>query len=241
LKRDGLALTWAMVFPSVMTWIYFVAAAGSGTAPNPTVMIAYFAGKFIQFAFPAAYVGLTEPSSLRPAWPGFRGLAFGLVFGLFVGAAALGLYFGVLKSSSYLHATPDKILGKLRESGYATTSGFVGMACFYSIGHSLLEEYYWRWFVFGWLRRHIRVWAAGLLASLAFMAHHVIVLAVLFPGLRQFFTLALPLSLCVGVGGAVWCWLYQKTGSLYAPWISHMLIDASIMFIGYDMVADKLG
>ena len=73
------------------------------------------------------------------------------------------------------------------------------------------------------------------------MAHHVIVLAVLFPGIWQFFTLALPLSLCVGVGGAVWCWLYQRTGSLYAPWISHMLIDAAIMFIGYDMVADKLG
>ena len=34
-KRDGLALTWAMVFPSVMTWVYFVAAAGRARLPIP--------------------------------------------------------------------------------------------------------------------------------------------------------------------------------------------------------------
>jgi uncharacterized protein len=63
---------------------------------------------------------------------------------------------------------------------------------------------------------------------------------VFFPGARQFFTLALPLSLGVAIGGGVWCWLYAKTGSLYAAWISHLLIDAAIMWIGYDLVADRL-
>jgi uncharacterized protein len=239
-KRDAWALTFAMAFPSVMTWIYFVAAAGSGTQGNPAVMIAYSVGKVLQFAFPAVYVGFTELQSLRPAWPGLRGLTFGMVFGLVVGGAALALYFGLLKDSKFLATTPDKILAKLRESDFATVGGFITVAGFYSIVHALLEEYYWRWFVFGWLKRHLSVWLAGVLASLAFMAHHVIVLAVLFPGVREFGTLVVPLSLCIAVGGGVWCWIYQRTGSLTATWISHMLIDAAIMLIGYDMIAEKL-
>jgi uncharacterized protein len=239
-RRDALALIWAMAFPSFMTWIYFVAAAGSGTQVNSAVLIAYFAGKVIQFGFPAVYVGLTEPRSLRPAWPGFRGLAFGLTFGLIVGGAALALYYSVLKDSRVLQETPEKVLAKLREAGYASVSGFIGVACFISIVHSLLEEYYWRWFVFGWLKRHMGIRLAGVLASLAFMAHHVIVLAVYFPGFREFFTLVMPLSLGVALGGGVWCWIYQRTCSLYAAWVSHMLIDAAIMLIGYDMVARHL-
>jgi uncharacterized protein len=238
--RDALALIWAMIFPSIMTWVYFVAAAGTGTQPNPAVMIAYSAGKVIQFAFPALYVGLTEPRSLRPSWPSWRGLAFGMTFGLVVGAAALALYYCVLKDNKYLQETPDKVFAKLRELGYASVGGFVAVACFISIGHALLEEYYWRWFVFGWLKRYQQVWLAGVLSSLAFMAHHVIVLAVLFPGIRQFFLLVVPLSLCVAIGGGVWCWIYQRTGSLYAAWLSHMLIDGAVMVIGYDMVGDRL-
>jgi uncharacterized protein len=239
-RRDALALLWAMAFPSFMTWIYFVAAAGSGTQVNSAVLIAYFAGKVIQFGFPALYVGLTEPRSLRPAWPRFQGLAFGLAFGLIAGGAALGLYYGVLRDSSILQETPAKVLGKLREAGYASVGGFIGVASFISIVHSLLEEYYWRWFVFGWLKRHMKIWLAGVLASLAFAAHHVIVLAVYFPGLGEFFTLVLPLALGVAVGGGVWCWIYQRTGTLYAAWISHVLIDAAIMLIGYDMVGQYL-
>ena len=58
-------------------------------------------------------------------------------------------------------------------------------------------------------------------------------LAVYLPGNLP---LALFFSLCVAVGGAFWGWLYHQTGSLYAPWASHLLIDAGIMAVGYDMV-----
>jgi membrane protease YdiL (CAAX protease family) len=223
-----------------MTWIYFVLVADQGTGPNPAVMTCYMAGKFIQFCFPGIYVFLTDRPSLRPALPSGRGLLFGLVFGLAVGGAALAIYHGVLKNASFMRETPAKIMAKLHQTGFDSVSGFIAVACFLSIGHALLEEYYWRWFVFGWLKRHLRVWLATALASLGFMAHHVIVLTVFFPGAWQFVTMVLPLSLGIAVGGAVWCWLYQRTGSIYAPWVSHMLIDGAIMLIGYDMVAGML-
>jgi membrane protease YdiL (CAAX protease family) len=229
-----------MVFPSVMTWVYFVAVAGEGEGRSTAVALAYGVGKVVQFAFPAAYVGLTERQSLRPALPNRQGLAFGLGFGLAVALLAWLVYFAVLKPYGLMRDTPDKVLAKLREQGLDSTAGFVAVAVFYSVVHALLEEYYWRWFVFGWLKRHLRPWPAIVLAAAGFMAHHVIVLAVFFPGVKKFFTLALPCALGVGIGGGVWCWAYHKTGSLYAAWVSHALIDAAVMVIGYDLIGDRL-
>ena len=42
-------------------------------------------------------------------------------------------------------------------------------------------------------------------------------------------------SVAVAVGGVVWAWIYQRSGSLYGPWMSHLLIDAAIFLIGYDL------
>ena len=55
---------------------------------------------------------------------------------------------------------------------------------------------------------------AILLSSLAFMAHHVVVLGVYFAD--HFWLAAVPLALCVACGGAFWAWLYQRTGSIWA-------------------------
>ena len=123
---------------------------------------------------------------------------------------------------------------KLEGFGLATPAGFVLLTVFLALIHSLLEEYYWRWFVFGWLRRLLPLLPALLLSSVAFMSHHVIILAVFFPG--QFWTATVPFSLAIAGGGFVWAWLYDRTGSLYAPWLSHLIIDLAIMAVGYDMV-----
>jgi uncharacterized protein len=72
-----------------------------------------------------------------------------------------------------------------------------------------------------------------LLSSVGFLAFHVIDLAKLFPG--KLWTVAVPLGLCVGVGGAVWCWLYQRSGTIVSPWISHLLVNLAMFAIGYDL------
>ena len=118
-----------------------------------------------------------------------------------------------------------------------TPIGFVIMACFVCGPHALMEEYYWRWFVFGGMRKYLPISAAIVLSSLGFMLHHIVVLGVYFP--ENFWTLALPFSFCVAFGGGVWAWLYERSGSLYAPWLSHALIDAAIMGIGAWMLWEK--
>jgi membrane protease YdiL (CAAX protease family) len=116
--------------------------------------------------------------------------------------------------------TPGKIRDKLLLFHADTPARYLFLGLFIAGFHSLMEEYYWRWFVFGELRRRMAVVSANALAALAFMAHHVVVLGVYFP--QYFFTAALPFSLCVAVGGAVWAWLYQRTGTIYSAWISQL-------------------
>jgi len=100
------------------------------------------------------------------------------------------------------------------------------------LAHSLLEEYYWRWFVFGRLARLLKKrWVPYVLASLGFAGHHYIVLGAFLP----IWSAAL-LGSCVGLMGVVWCWLYRRQGSLAGCWISHLMADAAIVYVGYDLI-----
>jgi uncharacterized protein len=230
-KRDAAALAFAMTFPTLMSWVYFVALAGEAGKPNPAVAAAFAAGKALQFSFPLLYVWWFDRAALRLGGPTARGLGLGLLFGLLVSLGMFALYALWLRDSPLATATPQLILAKLRDFGLATPLGFLGIALFISAAHSLLEEYYFRWFIFGRLRRFWSLWPSVAVSALAFMAHHVVVLAVYFP-----WEVVVPFSLCVAVGGAAWAWLYERTRSLYAPWLSHLVIDVAIMTIGYDLV-----
>jgi uncharacterized protein len=234
-KRDALALLFAMGMPSLLTWLEFTVLPGGHVEGSPVVLTTFAAGKVLQFAFPLLYVWWFEPAEIRLVRPTTRGLALGAAFGLVVGAAAILLYRFWLSETSFMADTPARIYAWLGSMNLTTPAAFLAIALFVSIPHSLLEEYYWRWFVYGWLRRHLPIAAAMVISSLAFMAHHVIILSVYLPG--QFWTLAVPFSLGVAGGGIVWAWLYERTGALYAPWLSHFLIDAALMVLGYQMIA----
>lgn len=234
MKRDFAVLLFALLFPAVMTWLYFVQLAGQGAEKNVAVQLAMALGKLVQFGFPLLYVWLTCPTQL--GWPAFRvrGFLLSVGFGVLTALAIFGLYFGVLREWLLASAAPAAVWQKLVELNCDTPHRFLLLAIFVSLIHALLEEYYWRWFVFGWLRRHLALTPAILVASLGFMAHHVIVLGVYFPG--HFWTLAIPFSFAVAVGGAIWAWLYDYSQSLYGVWLSHVIVDAAIMMVGYDML-----
>lgn len=245
-----LALLFAMTFPTVAAWSYFLGLAGSDTGVNPRQQTAYVAGKVVQFSFPLAFLGMAgwrtraKVGAVDKDWrdsrwlqvgpPHFRGLTPALLFGLTVAIAILGAYFGVLRGTPLLAKTPALVRHKLQQVNMATPPLYVVLAVFVVAIHSLLEEYYWRWFVFGGLRQFVSLAAAMLLSSLAFMAHHVVVLYVYLPG--KFYSAVLPLALGIAVGGAVWAFLYERYGSLLALWLSHLFIDAAIFIIGWDFL-----
>lgn len=224
-----------MVFPSVMSWLEFWVLPGATSEPNSTLKLVFAGGKILQFTFPVLFVWLCARRSIRPVKPNTRGWGAAAAFAALAAIGAFILYFGLLKGTLVFRDTGAKIHHWLSELHAATPAGFLAMALFVSVLHSFLEEYYWRWFVFGGLQRMMPWGVAVVIASVAFMSHHVFVLAYYLPG--HFWIAAVPFSLCVAAGGAFWAWLYHRTGTLYAPWISHLLVDTAIMVIGYDMIS----
>lgn len=234
MNATAAVLLFAMLWPTVAAVGYFVGLAsdeGTAGASNAAFQAFYAGSKVVQFALPIVWLGLWQGQKLRPGRPSFAGLRFGLAFGLLVAGAMLTLYFGPLRDTAMFAALAPRLRAKLADFGAATPARFALLGCFLTLVHSLLEEYYWRWFVFGELQRLIPVGAAIVLSGFAFMAHHVVVLASYVP--NALFMLSL--SLGVAVGGMVWAWLYHRTGSIWSAWLSHLFIDAAIMVIGYDI------
>jgi membrane protease YdiL (CAAX protease family) len=229
-----------MVYPSFMSWIYFVGLATQGGQGNGRAAAVYFTGKVLQFAFPAVYAWFFHRDELRPHPPNLRGMVIAVGFGLFTVAVMFAVYFGLMRGTPVAEVAAQAILAKLREFRLATPLTFWLFALFVSLLHSLGEEYYFRWFIFGLLKRHLKLPAAVAISALAFMAHHIITLAVYFPGGWDFIALVVLFSIAVAVGGAVWAWIYDRAQSLYAPWVSHVLVDLGIMVVGYDLVRDWL-
>src|SRR6185436_16705399 len=152
---------------------------------------AYAACKVLQFAFPLIWVLGVErgrpPKNLTP-WPPLpshtlppgrggtgAGLLAGLLSGLGFAAFLLILWKTLIAGGPLAARAAQAASAKLAGFGIETAVGYLLLAVFYSVLHSLLEEYYWRWFVFGHLRRFLPVSLAAVLSSLVFMSHHVLV------------------------------------------------------------------
>ncbi|QDU97841.1 CPBP family intramembrane glutamic endopeptidase [Lignipirellula cremea] len=227
----GSILVLAILLPTIVTLAYFVWLARQ---PPWMQQGAYLVGKIVQFALPAVCAFWLLPRVLDWKWPDGYALAQGLGFGLLVGALMLAAYYLVLKPAGMFDGPDVAIQEKIRSMGLNAAWKFVALTIFYAMLHSLLEEYYWRWFVFYELRQVTPLAVAILISSVGFMAHHVIVL-------HAYFGWSWLTGLCclgIVVGGAVWAWQYHSSGSLVGPWLGHLVIDAAIFAIGYDMARE---
>jgi membrane protease YdiL (CAAX protease family) len=224
----------ALVFPSLVTWLYFVALADRAPAVQGA---AATIGKLLQFALPLVWVFGIERRRVKFTRPRTGELAIGFASGAAIVAAMLALYFLWALPSGALDAPAIAVREKVTSMGLNSLVKYAALGLFYALVHSLLEEYYWRWFAFGELRRVLSFWPAATLSSVGFMAHHVILLGIYFgftSPLTYFFALS------VAVGGMIWAWLYERTGSLWGPWLSHLLVDAGIFYVGWLIVRGTL-
>lgn len=222
-------LVLAMLLPSVVTWGYFNMATDP---PTSAPQIAYLVGKLAQFSLPVLVCVWIVKRRPQWSWGGLRWVTAGVVFGAVVLGATWFGYAWLAGTGPFAHAL-EPVRSKVTQLGIATPARFAVLGVFYSVCHSLLEEYYWRWFVYGRLRNYLSLWPAAGISSAAFMLHHVLLLGVYFSGAPA---VATALSLCVLVGGLYWAWLYEKSGSLLGPWLGHLLVDAGIFAVGFRMV-----
>lgn len=152
--------------------------------------------------------------------------------GTFFGLLTVGLLFFLLKATPLavlLEENAPRIAGRIEDLG--VKENFLLFALFLSFIHAWLEEFYWRFFVFGQASKLMSVPKAHLIAALGFASHHIVILSQFFP-----MGWALVLGACVAIGGFAWSWMLHRYNSLWGAWISHMIVDLGLMWVGWEVL-----
>ena len=226
-------LVFTLLFPLAQAVLYFIVMADADPLYQKA---AYMLTKGAMLVLPFFYMAIIAKAPWRVRPFSTRGLLEGSLFG--IGGVVLGLlvYFFFLKPAGLLGegtAPAIAITRKMEAFGLTGIVPFIVFAAFLSFMHSGLEEYYWRWFAFGELKKIMSTTSAIIICGFGFMLHHVVILGVFFGFERPETWL---FSLAIALGGMYWCWLYERKDSIYAPWLSHGFIDLGIFIIAYDML-----
>jgi len=216
----------AMSLPFVASLLYFVLFSEAGWS-----QVLYSSTKVFQVIWPVLALKWVLKDRFRWAdlWPSdsWRALPLGLASGLLV----VGLLCLAWQTPfrEVVEGSADKIRAKVEPLGVLKWYWTFGL--FLSVIHSFLEEYYWRWFVFGRLQRRLPGWRAHGLAGVAFASHHIIITT-------QYFPLGCGILFggLVGVGGVLWSWLYVRQKTLAGSWISHVAVDLGVLSFGHKIL-----
>ena len=228
-SRIWLALAPAMVLPFAASLFYFVFFSRYTFA-----RVLFGATKAFTVVWPAISVWFI----VRTAFPriDLRSAHHwkAIPLGVITGAAIVLLMFGAMQTSlgGIVAQSSEAIRGKARDLGIVEY--FWPLAVSLSLINSLIEEYYWRWFLFGRLRQVAPAFLAYLLGGVAFAAHHVVITTQFFPA-----SWGLMIGAFVGLGGVIWCMMYARQQTITGIWVSHIIADLGIMVIGYNLLFGK--
>ncbi|MBI9018285.1 MAG: CPBP family intramembrane metalloprotease [Phycisphaerae bacterium] len=157
-----------------------------------------------------------------------KGLPLGLITGISIAGLMLILYF-LTPFGNIINNGSANVIARAEAMG--VKQHFLLYAIVISIFHSLLEEYYWRWFVFGRLSKAISLKWATIISALAFGGYHYILLSRFYSPLW-----VIILGTGVSAGGLIWAWQYHKHKSIASVWLSHCLVDAAIFIVAYQLI-----
>ncbi len=209
----------ALFFQSVGAFFYFIFSEASVS------QALYAATKVFIFLWPLFWLASARKLFPKGMIRHKASLIWGLFSGLFICLIVAGVY---ALWQNQLFSDLSGIQEKAVDFGLITPFRYLLFSLFLSFIHSLLDEYYWRWFVFKGLQIWFSWLTAAVLGSLAFAFHHYLVLSQFFP-----ISLTLLFGTLVGVAGFFWSFLYKKTGSLLGPWLSHASVNLAVMGVGY--------
>jgi hypothetical protein len=177
------------------------------------------------------WIGVRRRSPLpRPANPHRKALPLGALTGVVIGGSIVAL-FNFTPAQDYITEMAPRLRERLEFFGiHSVATYFVWCACLAGI-HSLIEEYFWRWFVFETLLTlGSRTTAYGL-AAMSFALHHYVICWQYVSPIG-----ALIFGTGVAAGGLIWCWMVNRQRTIAGAWLSHALVDVAIFIVGYQML-----
>ena len=221
------AICFAMILPTAATLLYFVFLSGS-----ELMQVVYFGSKVLQFSFPLLWVLAVQRHRIRILRPNWKSINAGLLMGMGIVATGLLAYYGFLKDSAYLANAPALITAKGKRNGFDDSSTLHRLRSLsggtpFVIGRVLLA------LVCVWSDQtnHRTQDCDGDFKPGVHVPPRDRNSPVSRQGLGSnplFFTVC-------AVGGGLWAWLYDRYKTLYGPWVSHLLVDLGIMYIGFDL------
>ena len=143
--------------------------------------------------------------------------------GIGVYAVILGGYFLIRPFFDF-----SGIAGKLTQNAGVTKDNFLYVSLYISFVNSLLEEFFFRGFLFSNLKTaSTRGFAYGF-SAVTFSLYHVAMMI----GWFNLWLYALVLA-GLAVGGVIFNYLNEKLGCIYASWLTHMFANFAINTIGF--------
>ncbi|HNY10247.1 MAG TPA: CPBP family intramembrane metalloprotease [Candidatus Wallbacteria bacterium] len=218
----------SMILPFAASFFYFIIMAGT-----PQAKIVYSLTKF--FMLFMAFIVYTRyfGSGFREVkgWPqhfSAKNISSGLTYGILIGAFILAAY------EYYFAPRISPMAFKIREQclafGIDTPFKYIAMTLLISLVNSLFEEIFWRWMLIDMLTAAHGKTAAAFLAAAGFSLHHYVVV-------YRYFGIAISaiFGTAVMAAGLIWGLMYLRSSSIVSPWISHIIADFFILYIGYRM------
>lgn len=152
-----------------------------------------------------------------------KGMIHAILLALGVYIFILGCYFTIGNFFDF-----SKVTGALNENVGVNKENFVFVAIYISFINSLLEEFFFRGFVFMNLRNMANRKIAYLVSSFAFAIYHVAMMS----GWFSIWLFLLLLTALV-VAGVIFNRLNEKQGNIYTSWFVHMFANFSINTVGF--------
>ncbi|MDA1194177.1 MAG: type II CAAX endopeptidase family protein [Planctomycetota bacterium] len=197
--------------------------AGLHLWPGPIGNALYMTGKATLYLTPLIWWKLV----MRVPFPVARPPRGSLRSGLLLGLALAGLIVAVFVGYALPRADPEVLRAAAARSGFDTPLRYARFAVILCGANALLEEYAFRWFLYERCKALVGRTLGVFLGALIFTAHHVIVLAAYFEP-----PLVVLGSLGVFCGGVIWTWLYERRGSVWPGYVSHVLVDVALLGAG---------
>lgn len=175
----------------------------------------------VPFIYTHLFLGKGEGSRIIKT----RGLWPGIALGIFSFVAVIVAY-AVLAQYIDLSNIVDELQTKLG----ITPLNFIFVALYITLVNSLLEEYFFRNFIFLRVFNEGKIWVAYVYSSLLFALYHMAIFA-------QWFTPSLTLLCLLGLFlvGLVYCYINSKAENFFNSWIAHVFADSAIILIGLRM------
>ena len=192
--------------------------------PGPTGNALYMLGKSVLYLTPLVWWKVVMRGAAFPVKrPPPGTLRDGILLGAGLGGVIVLLYWIIARPL----VDPSGLQAAAAKSGFDDPATYAWMAVGICLVNALLEEYAFRWFLYGRCRALLGPVAGAVVGALIFTAHHVFVLtAYVGPGLVWLGAFG------VFVGGLLWTWLYERKDSVWPAYVSHIVVDVALLGIG---------